>query len=1015
MLKPTHKIIKQYYLDRERISGQGVQHELAIRPAFFTLLDNAARAYKMTLLSESSFVSRAGKRIIPDGTIKDEFRITKGYWEAKDSADNLSKEIQIKISKGYPLTNIIFEDGNSAVLIQDRTEVMRIDLNIPEQLAVLINKFFEWTEPPIENFHKAVEEFRDRVKELGAGLNDIIIKAHIDNYEFKEAFDNFYNICRGSLNPNIRREAVDEMIIQHLLTERVIRKVFDNADFMQRNVIAREVESVIAALVKKSLNRDLFLRSLDRFYFAIEEAAHQIKDYDEKQQFINTVYERFFQGFAVKVADTHGIVYTPQPVVEFMVNSVQAVLEKEFGKQLGDVGINILDPATGTGSFIVKIIEKMSGKDVKRVYTEQLFANEVMLMPYYIASLNIEHAYYEKTGVYEPFEGLCFVDTLDLIKGKQTDFILTEANTERIQKERNAQITVIIGNPPYNVGQQNENDNNKNRAYKFIEDRIKNTYVKDSKATNKNALYDAYVKFFRWATDRLNGRDGIVCFISNNNFVDSIAFEGVRKNLLDDFNTIYHLDLHGNVRKNEKISGTSHNVFGIQVGVGITVAVRMQEKKAKKILYYRVPEFWRREEKYDFLDNNSSITKIEWEELTPSEKNIWIHPQNIGQYEKLISIGNKKARQSKNTNSETTFINYSRGIVSCRDSFAYDFSKDKLIKKIIDLAENYNAEVDRYKRSGKVDDIDYFVKYEKIKWSRDLKQDLRRKRYAEYDEGKIRNCHYRPFTKKHLYLDRILNEEVYNFPEFFPALQMEKENIIICVSGIGSNRPFQALAANKIVSLSYLEATQCFPFYTYDEDGSNRRENITDWSLKVFRSHYNDNKIEKWDIFYYIYAILHHPGYRKDFADCLKKELPRIPYAPDFWAFMEVGRKLADFHLNYEEVEPYPLKWIETESPLSFRVEKMRLSSDNKSIIVNPTLTLAGIPEETFDYKLGNKSALDWIIDQYQVKEDIETGIVSDPNNPEDEKYIANLAGRVVKVSIETMNIIKSLPEKYGD
>jgi predicted helicase len=339
---------------------------------------------------------------------------------------------------------------------------------------------------------------------------------------------------------------------------------------VRRNVIAAEIEKVVDALASRSFNRSDFLRILDRFYVAIEQAARSIESWSERQEFLNTVYERFFQGFSVKRADTHGIVYTPQEIVDFMVESVDVVLRQEFGKSIETPGVKILDPATGTGNFIVNIVRRLYGRALKEKYANDLFCNEIMLLPYYIASLNIEHAYYEQMQQYEPFEGICFADTLELAEGRQLP-LFVEENTERVKREKEADIMVVIGNPPYNAWQKSENDNNKNRRYPFVDQHIKETYVKGSKATLNNTLYDSYVRFFRWASDRLQGRDGIVCFVTNNSFLDRPAFDGMRKSLLEDFSHIYHMDLHGNACKNPKLSGTTHNVFGIQIGVGITL------------------------------------------------------------------------------------------------------------------------------------------------------------------------------------------------------------------------------------------------------------------------------------------------------------------------------------------------------------------------------------------------------------------------------------------------------------
>jgi predicted helicase len=542
-IKATSKPIQSYYQTLQSYADLNQSHETGIRTAFINLLQETARPHEWTVVTEVSQKVQ-GHIIRPDATLY-KSAVPRGYYEAKDTKDDLDAEIRKKIAKGYPLKNIIFEDSERAVLYQNKQEAYRVDdMKDSAQLAHLLNTFYTYTEPVLDSYDQALDHFREQVPQLARGLLQIIDGAHKSNKRFQAAFDTFFELCKISLNPNIRREAVDEMLIQHLLTERLIRRIFDNPEFTRRNVIAAEIEKVIDALVSQSFNRDEFLRSLDTFYQAIESAAHGLV-FSEKQTLLNEVYERFFQGYSVKIADTHGIVYTPQPIVDFMCNSVIEVLQTEFGKTLGDEDVVILDPATGTGNFIVNMLRRTSRRDLPELYKNRLFANEIMLLPYYIAALNIEHAYYDLTGQYEPFEGLCFVDTLDLAEGKQLRMsFMTEANTERVERQKKAPITVIIANPPYNTHQQDENDNNKNRKYEIVDKHIRETYAKDSKATNKNALSDAYVKFFRWATDRLQDRDGIICFVSNNSFIDQIAFDGMRKHLLQDFNRIYILDLN---------------------------------------------------------------------------------------------------------------------------------------------------------------------------------------------------------------------------------------------------------------------------------------------------------------------------------------------------------------------------------------------------------------------------------------------------------------------------------------
>ena len=1003
------KDIREYYAALDAYARQGVTHEGAVRSAFQNLLAETGRRVGWTLIPEMSIGP-----IRPDGTFRDEYFLNRGYWEAKDTGDRLEAEIDKKRDKGYPLTNTIFEDTRRAHLYQNGQVAMQVDLGQRAQLSSLLIAFFSYTEPAHEDFSTAVDDFKQRVPDLARGLVQIIGDAHATNASFKRAFASFFALCRESLNPNLSEAAVDEMLVQHLLTERLIRTIFDSQDFTRRNVIAREVETVIDALVSRAFNRPAFLKRLDPFYLAIESAAQTIADFSEKQRFLNAVYERFFQGYSVKAADTLGIVYTPQEIVDFMCASVERVLKDAFGKTLSDPGVNILDPCTGTGNFVVNLLRRIPSRELHRVYTTQLFANEIMLLPYYVAALNIEHAYYERTGVYEPFDGLCFVDTLELAEDSERQFaFMTEENTARVERQKTAPITVIIGNPPYNVGQINENDNNKNRKYKVIDERIRVTYAKDSKATLNRQLYDAYVKFFRWAVERLEDRDGIVCFVTNNSFVDGIAFDGMRKHLLRDFTRLYHVDLHGNSRKSSK----GGNVFGIRVGVGITVAIRQKQSADRVLLYHRVPEDWRKEEKLSWLAKKRNVAAVEWQTLQPDDKQTWFIPLHADEFKTFLLLGSKEVKSGKDKSGETIFKTYSLGVCTNSDAYVYNFNRSSLTECAKNMVENFNAELDRWKRSGEPKDISAFLRVDEtvLKWVRNTKRSLSRGNYIDFDLDSIRTSLYRPFSKRFLFFDRAFNEDIYRLPDIFPNSVTEKENRVIIVGGYG-RKDFAVLVADGISDLNfYADPAQCFPFYVYDKEGGNRRENITEWALSQFRRHYAEASISKWDIFYYAYGLLHHPGYREQFAENLKRELPRLPFAPDFRAFAAAGKQLARLHLEYESLEPYDLQWLEADDvPLSQRVERMKLSKDKTALVVNDSLTLAGIPPEVFAYRLGNRSALEWVIDQYRIKTDKRSGIRSDPNRLDDEAYIVRLVGQVVRLSLETVSIVAGLPAELG-
>lgn len=1044
----SSKPVRAYYASLRAFSRQGVKQEQAVRSAFQQLLADFAKPLKWTAIPEHGKKVR-GKRIYPDGTLKDQYRLTRGYWEAKDTADDLDAEIAAKRRKGYPLNNTIFWTPSRAVLFQDGRQVH--DLHIdeadgnPGHLCDILTAFFAHTTRVVVDFDEAVDTFKERVPEVGGKLAEIIAEAHKSLRPFQQAFAKFFDLCRTTLNPHISREAVDEMLVQHLLTARLFKSVFDNPEFLRMNVIAVEVEKVIDALASRSFNRDDFLASLDHFYVAIENAAAKVHDWSGKQDFLNTIYERFFQGYCVKTADTHGIVYTPQEIVDFMCASVEWVLDTEFGKKLGDDGVNILDPCTGTGNFVVNLIRRAadhSTKRLQRLYREQVFANEIMLMPYYIAALNIEHEFFEHTGGYEPFEGLCFVDTLELAEPKHSG-LFTEDNLRRVERQKNAPIEVVIGNPPYNVGQMVHNERNQNRPYPVVDAWVKHSYAKDSKATSVSKLNDPYVKFFRWATKRLEDRDGVVCFVSNNAFLENIAYDGMRKHLARDFQTIYHLDLEGNVRQNPTLSGTQYNVFGIQVGVGVTVCVKRRGTKGKGIQYANVRKDMPRADKLALIDRLGSVEHVKWKHLKPDPAHNWIVAPNAARFASFVPIASKEARSAKNGPGGVKgviFKDYSLGIATHRDSVVYDFSKERLAERVKAFIEAYNTEVDRWKRAPAKADVNQWVKYDQIAWDRDLKNDLKRGRYVEWNKFALRSSLYRPFARRWVYFDRILCAEVYGLPNLYPT--QETENRVLGFSGLGHRAAFASLCALDIPNLSILslDGFQWCSQYLYDADGLNRRHNVTDWALDLFRRQFaaeagsesKAKRISKEDIFHYVYGVLHHPVYREAFADSLRRELPRIPMAKsfdDFRAFVKAGERLADLHLHYDDtahVKPYPLKQVwHTKNaegrniPKSYRVEdRMKLSKESGTLSVNPSLTLEGIPQEVYGYRLGNRSALEWVVDQYRVETDETTEQVSDCNawgdEREDEEYVVRLVKQVVTVSLETMKIVDGLPADFG-
>ena len=1012
-LKPTHKLIRDYYATLQQYDQHNATHEGAVSNPFAFLLDTCAKQRNATLIPQYGMHTPKGNRIVIDGVVLDEYGLPFAYWEAKDIDDDLSRAVQAKREAGYPFDNILFQTPQRAILYQNGQIALDVDITEPARLIAALQYLFAYVPPALDNWQTAVSDFREYVPDLANALKALIDQRHETDPAFKEAFTDFYNICRISINPELSGDAVEEMLIQHILTERIFRTVFNRSDFTLRNIIAREIENVSYTLMRHEVSRDVFLEPLDRFYVAIEQAATLCKDFSQKQHFLNTFYEKFFQGFSEDVADTHGIVYTPQPIVDFMVKSTEHILETEFDRSLSDTGVHIIDPFVGTGNFIVRLMQDIQVTALEEKYRHELHCNEVMLLPYYIASLNVEQEYFQRTGTYLPFEGIALADTFELLEQQQGE-LFTRENTERVKRQKAADMFVVIGNPPYNAQQVNENDNNKNRKYEIMDERVAETYVKDSKATLRNKLYDPYVKAIRWASDRI-GNEGVVAFVTNNSFLEGVAFDGMRKHLAEDFDAIYILDLGGNARKGLKVSNA--NVFGIRVGVSINLFVKKKGGKSLKkshIFYYPTDELWNKQQKFDFLNACQHAGGIEWKLIQPDSRHTWLTEGLNPEFETFIPMGNKTSKNAETEDGETIFSRYSYGVVTSRDNLAYAFNLVLLQERVHTFIEIYNTAVDRKRRHDPKVPIEDFIDTTdpRIKWSRQVKASLKKLELSTYADNHFRTAWYRPFCQKYLYFDDFWNEERYQQHRIFPTPETEVENRAIQIK-VGQEWPMFALMTNKIPDALPQGGSQCFPFYIYNEGGTNRRENITDWALSEFRTRYNDDTLTKWDIFHYTYALLHHPVYREKYEMNLKRDLPHIPFAEDFWGFADAGAVLADLHVNYESVPTYDkLRNIETPGmQVNWDVEKMKLSKDKTQLKYNDFLTLDSIPAEVYDYKLGTRSALEWIVDQYRVKTDKRSGIVNDPNRADQPRYIVDLIACVINVSLKTVEIVKSLPE----
>lgn len=1008
--------IQVYRSKVEKIIQYGGSHnESALRKPFQELLDVYAQAKGLLLVPEVEFITPSGKKVYPDGTLKDALRQDWGYWESKDEKDDLEAEIIAKFNKGYPSYNIIFEDTHTAILYQGGVRVQVASFDDAHALDALLASFAGYEPPEVREFHKAIELFSGEVGGLAAALRDIIDEQIAANEAFKTALDEFLELARKAINPKIEMADMREMIIQHLLTEDIFMRVFDEAEFHRDNVIARKLQEVAGTFYKGAVKHNIHTR-IAPYYETINAKASQISDHHEKQKFLKALYEKFYQAYNPKAADRLGIVYTPDEIVRFMIESADYLTFQHFGKTLGDKGVEILDPATGTGTFITELIEYLPKTQLPYKYKHEIHCNEVAILPYYIANLNIEYTYKQKMGEYQEFENICFVDTLDNMgfehTGKQMNFFgITDENAERITRQNSRPIMVVIGNPPYNANQKNENENNKNREYPEIDNRIKETYVKHSTA-QKTKLYDMYARFYRWASDRLASH-GIVALITNNSYLDSRTFDGFRKMVVDEFSHIYIVDLCGNSRKKE-----SGNVFGIKLGVAIAFLIKSPKKgKTPAQIFYHRANFKRASEKLELL-RSIKFSDLQMENIQPDNNHNWLnlHESSWGG---ALPIASKDIKiERKSVTHKAIFKQYSLGVVTARDEWAYDHDQSKIESKVNFFYELFNKERERWNRSDKKIPINNFVD-RTIKWTGELENHIIRGTILKYDNEFITRAINRPFVKMPLYFDRVFIHRTYQLPDIFPIGKKEN-NLVISFTGTGSEKQFMTLAVNNVPDYHLVgagAAAQCMPLYTYGNNYE-RIENITDWALTQFQKHYKDKKISKQDIFHYVYAVLHHPAYRTKYEINLKREFPRIPFYPDFWQWAGWGQRLMDLHLNYETVEPYPLGRIDAVFPSHVKITpRLIAQKDHGKIQVDTETTLINIPPEAWEYRLGTYTALEWILERYKEKTPKDPTIREKFNTYKFADYkdqVIDLLLRVCTVSVETMKIIGEMPEATG-
>lgn len=877
-----------------------------------------------------------------------------------------------------------------------------------------------------------------------------------ENTQPREAFEQFSADLKSELNDSITREEIIEMLAQHLITRPVFEALFEGHSFVTDNPMSKAMQSVLEALEKHSLHKET--ERLDSFYKSVRERASGIDTAYGRQKIIKELYDGFFQQAFPRLKERLGIVYTPLEVVDFIIHSINDVLKSEFGQTLGSSGIHILDPFTGTGTFITRLLQSglITKEQLLHKYRQELHANEIVLLAYYIASINIEATFADlMEGHYEPFEGICLTDTFRLNEPHDLIGRTLEENNKRIKRQKTLDIRVIMGNPPYSVGQESGNDNNQNVAYLELDTSIADTYAKRSSATNKRALYDSYIRAIRWASNRIEDC-GVIGFVTNAGFLDANTADGLRLCLAEEFSSIHVFHLRGNQRTSGETSRKEGGkIFdaGSRAPIAISILVKNpQATEQRKILFHDIGDYLTREQKLKKIDALGSINGLTdaelWEAITPDEHGDWVR-QRDDSFGKFIAIGSKE-KDSK----PALFTSFSRGVATARDAWCYNQSHQKLAHNMTSMIEVYMSEKARFDRchpnATRIERENLVADFvdkapQKISWNRSLLQDFVRDKNAAFNASHLMKSIYRPFQHSWLYFNRQMNDMIYQMPRLFP--DAKADNLIICVPGLGGDKGFSALMADHIIDLNLAPAMggyQAFPLFIYGEakaapaspcdlftdksaspaTGQIRRDGITDGGLKHFQNAYSEASISKEDLFYYVYGLLHSPDYRERYADTLRKELPRIPRVKSyeaFKAFSEAGRRLGEMHVHFDTQPLYEGMTLDTGNrklaPEDYRVTQMRYGKgkDKTTLHYNDRITITGIPLEAYDYVVNGKPALDWVVERQCVKTDKASGIVNDANdwaietmnNP---RYPLELFLRVITISLETMKIVNNLP-----
>ena len=953
--------------------------------------------------------------------------------------DRLNAEINKIDLNNAPTDRILFPGGGG-------------DGDGDEQVLQQLISFGLAEIPPQDIYAKIVERCGDRryweswAKDVANIFQRVVVRIenlldNPDNDALQEWFGSFHAELQSSINLSVTRDDAIDMMAQHLLTRPVFEALFENYDFASGNPVSIALDSLQKDFGEFGLENET--RDLKGFYESVRMRARGIDNSEGRQRVLLELYEKFFAIALKKDAERLGIVYTPVEVVDFILHSADEVLRSEFGRSLSDEGVHVLDPFAGAGVFLARLLQSdlIQTSDLERKYRDELHANEIVLLAYYIAAVNIEEAYRGQRGKdtgYEPFNGIVLTDTFNLNKKGEKPTLFPKEwlpdNNARAERQQKLPIQVIVGNPPWSAGQKSSEDDNPNVEYPALEQRIAETYVEFSTVTNKNSLYDTYKMAIRWASDRIK-EQGVIAIVTNGSWIDGNADEGVRACLAEEFSSIHVLNLRGNQRtQGERSRREGGKIFGqgSRAPVAITILVKNPDAAHNgcHIHYRDIGDYLSREEKLAILRETQSISGVtDWEEIMPNEHHDWIGKRS-DVFQQFYPMGSQDV-------TEGIFMLHSRGLETTRDTYLYNFSREACAENARRMTQDYlNALQElEYNPELTVDEATH-QHSSNIKWDDTLKKKLEQKKRTKFEDSYIRKVLYRPFVATNCYTDYIFIHRKGKMDKFFP--NGLSKNRVICVPGIGSNKPFSVLMTDTMPDLHFNEFPQCFPRYSYPKptdapdttdrlqgigDVPDRIDNISDTALRAFRTHYRNDAITKDVIFDYVYGVLHTPSYRETFANDLSKEIPRIPFAPDFHAFAEAGKALAAIHLGYETCEQYPLSLVFAHDgepqPHHFRLTEkaMRFATPAKTtLIINEHARVTGIPETAHRYVVKGRTALEWFIDRYRIKRDKNSGILNDPNgrfeNPRD---LVTAIKRIVYVSVESTRIIEGLPSQLTD